>query len=153
MRKAFGFVLIALAIGGCSSGPRKSIDPAHGGMVTYDLGDAKMNAAIAEAKETLPGFIKRLPNLKPDQANVKWAAATKKGHTEHIWVGYLTYKDGWFEGRLINEPEWIEGKKLGDEVRFPSSEVSDWVIWKEDGGQEGGYTDKVMVSDTQSGGK
>lgn len=147
MKKLILIPLVCLAAYACAPKPENAVK----GTKLYESTDWKMNDAIVEAQRTLPEFIKRLPNLDPGDAQVKWAAPVPMGK-EHIWVDHLTYKDGWFEGELVDEPNHIEGKKKGDNVRFAVADASDWIIFKPDGTYEGGYTQKVMEESEVKGG-
>jgi len=135
--------LLCLMAWSCGEAKKPPID-SEKDVIGYEATDPKMNAAIAEAKKTLPDFLKRLPKLDKESSMVKWAAPVGGSDREHIWVNHLEYKDGWFTGDLANEPDNMPGKKMGDHVRFQESDVSDWIIFKPDNTYEGGYTQKVM---------
>lgn len=104
--------------------------------------DAAMQAAIMEARRTVPGFLERLPKLtETEMPLVKVRIGKEDG--EHIWIDQVTYKDGRIHGKLANKPN-SPGYAEGDAVDAAPSEISDWTIIKKDGSSEGGFTIKVM---------
>lgn len=74
--------------------------------------------------------------------------STVDGSKEHIWVDEVDFANGKFTGKLANEPAKIAGKKIGDTVTFAKEDASDWMIFHEDGREEGGFTTKVMEEKT-----
>lgn len=131
-----------LVVIGCN----QSYSPYNGreDIVQVPDGDSKMRAAQQKAKETMDGFISKLPNLKEADVFVKWAAPANNGSKEHIWVEGVKFADGRFTGKLGNQPAAIDGKKLGDKVTFSKEDASDWAIFYHDGREEGGFTNKVV---------
>ncbi len=111
-------------------------------MVDVSKDDAAMNAAIAEAKNTLPTFLAILNQngAKSEDISFKYPL----GGWEHIWVGDVKAEGTFLTGTLSNEPEQ-EGYKFGQEVRVPISEVSDWAYRDEKGVMRGHYTTKVLL--------
>ena len=108
--------------------------------------DAGMNAAIADAQKTLPGFLDCASAALPDgEWLVKWGRAVE-GPTEreHIWVLVSALAAGEITGTLANQPEEFDGQ-AGDVVTFPQAEVSDWMTYDAQGRIEGGYTIRAML--------
>ena len=137
---------LVLLVVGCGSSPQTKVvsRPGEPDVMLTESNDAEMSAAIKEAKRTLPDFIKKLENPGKNEFSVKARMTTPDGGGEHIWVADLTYKSGQFTGVLDNEPVYLTGKKAGDQVTFPESDVTDWIIMNEAGDMQGGFTVAVL---------
>ena len=133
-------LVLALLILGCSG--KESPD----NFVRVSSQDAELNAAIARAQETLPGFLERLANPMSDDADflLKVAMLTKDNGREHIWVKNIERTESGLSGNIANVPVALPGIKIGDRVEFNESDVSDWLISKLDGSMEGGFTVVVL---------
>ena len=124
----FGAAVLALAAPACSQPEEAFIE------VSED--DERMNAAIADAKASLPQFWSRFQARAPEYSDfmVKAAMTTVGGQgIEHIWVDLSDYQAGQVKGRLANEPVHLADElAYGSEVEFPESIVSDWGYSKGD---------------------
>ena len=47
---------------------------------------------------------------------------------EHMWVQVDGFKEGFFIGRLANEPETLTMLKWGDQVKVARENVEDWIL-------------------------
>ena len=106
--------------------------------------DAEMNAAIAEAKRTLPLYLARLDagQLAPSDG-VKVAMPTGEGN-EHIWVHNVARDGDRLTGVLANQPNYLPDLNQGSPVTFTADMVSDW-SYEKDGRMWGNYTTRVML--------
>ena len=104
--------------------------------------DREMNAAKAEAKRTLPGFLKLLaaPPAGTRSYQIKYPLAG----WEYIWVGKLRLEGDAIVGTLINDPE-EPGYTFGQTVRVPLTDVADWGYYNADGVMQGHYTTRVLL--------
>ncbi|MDP2764161.1 MAG: DUF2314 domain-containing protein [Brevundimonas sp.] len=103
-----------------------------------------MNAAVAQARATLPIFLARLDAgdiLPTDSLKVGFPV---DGSHEHIWVNQIARKGDDLTGVLNNEPNYLAGHHLGSAVTFPAALVSDW-SYEKDGKRWGNYTTRVML--------
>jgi uncharacterized protein YegJ (DUF2314 family) len=113
--------------------------------------DAAMNAAIADARQTLPDFLKMAAagDLASEIYSVKRAVPLGNSdggvEVEHIWITLDAIAGDTLTGRYSNQPDYFKAR-LGDRVTFPVSEVSDWSYWDADGMLHGSYTTRVMLS-------
>ena len=105
-------------------------------------GDADaMEKAIAEARATWNTAATHFRG--GGKLNAKFAFVAKGGGHEHIWI-WVTKIDGdRVHGALANDPQRLEGRKLGDTVECRLGDLSDWVF-ERDGKMVGGYTVKVL---------
>ena len=104
--------------------------------------DPQMNAAIAEAQRTLPQFLEFLQTkgAERDSAGFKFPL----GGWEHIWVNQIHRDGDYLVGKLGNVP-MQENYRLGDVVRVPLADISDWAWRDRKGVMQGHYTTRVLL--------
>lgn len=114
-------------------------------MIDYASDDAVMEAAIAKARASLPGFLAKAAQADLSQGGwlVKWAHPVPGGN-EHIWVQLTRVAGPRIQGVLANEPNNFAGH-AGDPVEVPRAQVSDWSYMSDDGRLHGNYTTRVML--------
>ncbi|MEJ8560164.1 DUF2314 domain-containing protein [Yoonia sp. GPGPB17] len=110
--------------------------------------DASMNAAMAEARDTLDVFLENTlsDGQSAPQTMLKVSIPTANGN-EIIWVSPFaqTSATEWI-GILANQPQDIKGANAGDTVTFDTTQIADWALFSEDGVMYGGYTIREMVA-------
>lgn len=104
--------------------------------------DAEMNAAIAEAKRTLPEFLKVVAKPPPGVRDIGFKYPLEGW--EHIWVSNVQRKGDKLTGELDNEPV-AQGYRMGQYVEVPLSQVSDWSYRGADGVMRGHRTTRVIL--------
>lgn len=119
---AVAAVLLALAVPACGQSDPPFIDVAED--------DAAMNAAMDEARASLPQFWSRF-DARGDGARtdfmVKAGMPAAGGGVEHIWVDLDGHADGQVKGRLANRPLYLGADlEYGSPVEFSEAIVSDW---------------------------
>lgn len=131
----------------CLAGPAGAEDAT----INYAENDATMDAAIADARATLPIFLRNALDAKGvslDDALVKVALPTEPGSPtsdEHIWVApFARLQDGSFSGLLANEPVNLGPLRAGDRIDFTEDMISDWHFNAPTGRYWGSYTSRVM---------
>ncbi len=115
-------------------------------VIDFEDSDAAMNAAIADARATLPIFFAVFddPGGQATDLSLKVAVPVGNGGHEHIWTGQIRRTgEAAFEAQLANDPVDFVGK-LGDPIRFAEDEISDWGYMADDG-LHGHYTTRVML--------
>jgi len=150
MRKIlFIFVMCSVIFTSCST-MRELISGEHEDVKWVSSNDTEMNAAIQEAKKTLPLFIQAFQSPTPTQT---WFAIKvafpfgDSGSNEHMWVSKLSLSENQFEGILANEPVDIKDMHFGDRVTVDVQDISDWMII-DDGRLLGGFTIHVLRNRT-----
>jgi uncharacterized protein YegJ (DUF2314 family) len=145
------FLVAVLALASCDK-PTPSNVVRREGKPDYirveDKEQATMEQAIERARKEIDTFIAALANPKPSQSHlsVKKPFSWKNGdetNYEHIWLSYVTFKNGIFHGRVGNEPVDVKDVKLGDEVTLQKAEASDWMYIENDY-LVGGYTIRIL---------
>lgn len=143
--------LAAAALCACGPGPTKAGAEAGAGasqqgdkVVDFSKDDAEMNAAIAQARQTLPTFWKHLEANPDIDHSLKVGLPTASGSLEHIWVANIQPEGDKVLGRLANAPVDLPGLEAGSPVTFTRDQISDWSYVK-DGKMYGHYTTRVVV--------
>lgn len=111
-------------------------------VIEFQTSDAKMNAAKAEAQETLPEWLAVLADPQAGASDISFKFPLDGW--EHIWVGNVSLDDGRLQGTLNNSPH-SEGWALGDPVSVPLELVSDWGYRGADGVMRGHRTTRVIL--------
>lgn len=113
-------------------------------IVNFRDTDAEMNAAMAEARRTLPTFWKLLASdpVVAETGKIKVGFDTSGG-LEHIWVREVRYEKGVVRGLLDNRPVYLEASK-GDPVTIDPAKISDWSYIRNDR-MYGSFTTRVML--------
>ncbi len=106
--------------------------------------DPEVNAAIAEARRTLPEVWRRMAQRGPGESGLKVALRTSRGGYEHIWVDSIVRQDGRITARLANDPDNIPGLKLGSPVVVDPAAISDW-SYRSGGRLYGHFTTRVLL--------
>jgi uncharacterized protein YegJ (DUF2314 family) len=101
---------------------------------------AAMHQAVREARKTVGKFIAALKNPGPGQQDFEVKKPFVQGsEVEHIWLSDVRFVGKHFEGRVDNQPQKIQGVKLGQVVSVNPKEISDW-LYVDSGKLVGGYT-------------
>jgi uncharacterized protein YegJ (DUF2314 family) len=136
-------LLIALALASASLSAAPAAAQPADEIIDYTARDKAMNAAIAEARRTLPEFWRMHAQVGGDKASLKVAFPIPRGGNEHMWLGGIERDGDKVTGVLLNMPRDVDHKK-GQTLTIDMSRVSDWHIEK-NGRMWGNYTTRVMV--------
>ena len=146
-----GLALSLLA--GCTDANRPEVIQISPTTAGYHKTDRKMNAAIAQARETLPKALDTARLASGGYASglqLKVAVPSQRG-TEVIWVGSIAPKgDDSFTGAFVNTPIGLPGKTRGSKVSFAQSAIFDWSLPAGSGRYFGNYTTRVIAADLPS---
>jgi uncharacterized protein YegJ (DUF2314 family) len=108
--------------------------------------DPTVNAAIAQARATLPIFWKKFDAHAPGVSayRIKAALTSAHGGVEHIWIDVLSHSGVAVRGTLANDPADLADLKFGSEVTAPVEKISDW-MYQKDGKIYGAFTLRVLA--------
>ena len=121
----------------------KLMDEAPVPIVQIGEDDPRMQAAVQEARDNWPKFVRAFENRAGENFGVK-APISRNGNTEFIWLEVTAIENGVVYGKLANEPMDLGSLKLGDNVKTKECEINDWAYF--DGEQPYGmYTVKVLT--------
>ena len=105
--------------------------------------DARMQAAVAEARRRYPEFVRAFNAGKGNAYSVK-APITVADNTEFIWIEVQAANADVVRGKLANEPINLGALRIGDEVEVPAAELNDWAFMHENQ-MVGGFTVKLLM--------
>jgi len=131
--------VLALVIVGTKLRPTSDRD----GVFSVPNDDPVMEAAIADAKRTLPDLLAAMAE-GVDSYSVKVPVTDAHG-TEHFWLSSVEYEDGVFFGTIDNDPDMVQSVKLGQRYSVKATEISDW-LYVRDGKVAGNRTLKALFS-------
>jgi uncharacterized protein YegJ (DUF2314 family) len=104
----------------------------------------KMDAAILQARQTLPQFIAALQSPSPTQSRFIIKLPVSDGReTEHMWMSNVTYDGTEFVGILMDDPHNVRGYQMRQTVRVTPDKITDWA-YGDNGEMIGGYTQIVL---------
>jgi uncharacterized protein YegJ (DUF2314 family) len=105
-----------------------------------------MKAAIQQARDTLPLFVKAYKSPTPTQTYFSIKARFPYGddrNAEYMWISNLSLEESRFKGIMDNEPIYVNNIHLGDTVVVEMDDISDWMII-DNGRLLGGFTIHVL---------
>ncbi|HET6598019.1 MAG TPA: DUF2314 domain-containing protein [Anaerolineales bacterium] len=107
--------------------------------------DAELEAAIAQARDSLDNFIAKITTPHPDRtlAAVKVRFTPPGEPPQDIWVDQVKYADDGLEGAMGDDLPLLR-LKFGETIKIAEEDIVDWAI-VEDGKLVGGYTIRLAV--------
>ena len=85
-----------------------------------------------KAQEELPYLIEFMETHKDLDAKLfRYAVKSnfkEEDKSEHMWAQVYEFKDGYFIGKLANEPASLKLIKYADDVKVDQAEVEDWIL-------------------------
>ena len=102
--------------------------------------DPDMNAARGKARATLDSFLAANASPAPGSRAYSIKVKVSDGEAvEHFWVKKFRRDGDGFAGAIDNAPEIVHTVRLGQEIRFARSEISDW-MYIDNGKMKGNFT-------------
>lgn len=129
MKLSLFFLSVTLLLAGCDKRPETLVS-------SYD--QKAMDTAISTAKARVEEFIAVLQANGADSFSVK-APITDSHGTEHFWITDVSFKDGFFTGKVGNEPGIVKNVQFGQDWRIAKADISDW-MYKRGEKIHGGFT-------------
>ncbi len=107
--------------------------------------NAELDAAIAQARDSLPTFIQTIATPHADRTfvAVKVRFFPPGESPQDIWVDDVTYTDGVFHGNMGDDIPSLK-LELGEKISINEKDILDWMI-VQDGKLIGGYTIRLAV--------
>jgi len=100
-------------------------------------GQEELNAAIHEARATLPRFF---VELKGGEGDFLLKVPVRSGReVEQVWISDLHYVGCKFTGRITSKADSERGAGVDQSYPVTGGDISDWMI-ERDGEIYGGYT-------------
>ncbi|MDR1901491.1 MAG: DUF2314 domain-containing protein [Treponema sp.] len=115
-------------------------------METADEGLAKI---AEEARRSIPDFVRTLQHPGPGESEfcVKYGfdADRESGFDkEYLWLSSISFRDGFYFGKIMNIPQYISYFKQGDTVPFIIDDIVDW-MYQDNGKIAGGKSIKYLI--------
>ena len=108
-------------------------------------GDTALDSAIAQARDSLDEFVKRIaaPHANRTFVAVKVRFAPPGESTQDIWVDEVNHTNGVFRGTMGDDIPSLR-LEAGEKVTINEEDIIDWML-VEDGKLIGGYTIRLAV--------
>jgi uncharacterized protein YegJ (DUF2314 family) len=93
--------------------------------------DTVLKTYKEKAQDGLNYLIEFMDDHEKDDEYFRYAVKAnfiEDDDSEHMWVQVSEFKDGYFIGRLANEPNTIKLIKYGDAVNVLRGNVEDWIL-------------------------
>jgi uncharacterized protein YegJ (DUF2314 family) len=110
---------------------KKSSNDGKNNIISLQSGDAVIEAYKEKAQSELQYLIGFMNDNERDEELFRYAIKarfTEGEDVEHMWVQVDDFKNGYFLGRLANEPNTIKSIKYGDNVTIQRTDVEDWIL-------------------------
>ena len=107
--------------------------------------DTELDAAIQQARDSLPAFIQTIATPHTDRtlAAVKVRFTPPGESPQDIWVDEVTYSDGVLRGSVGDDLPALR-LEFGQKINVDEKDILDWMI-VEDGKLIGGYTIRLAM--------
>ncbi len=134
----------AMAQATSKAGAQAGADQAPAVMVPDS--DPAMEAAIADARRTLPIFWRMYDSPPEGTGNyqVNVALPTTTGALEYIWLVVQSHDANTVTGKIDNPPEHLAGMVYGQVITVKTEVIADWMYAKNDK-LWGNFTTRVML--------
>ena len=120
MKLSLLFLGVILLLAGCHKRPDTLVN---------DYDPKAMETAISTAKGRVDEFIAVLKANGADSFSVK-APITDSHGTEHFWITDVSFADGFFTGKVGNEPGIVKNVQLGQDWKIAKGDISDWMYMR-----------------------
>jgi uncharacterized protein YegJ (DUF2314 family) len=100
-------------------------------VVSLSHNDATLQTFKNKAQEELPYLISFMVSHKKNEDFFRYAVKAnfiEDDKAEHMWVQVSDFDDGYFIGRLANEPVTVKLIKYVDAVKVSPKNVEDWIL-------------------------
>lgn len=109
--------------------------------------DPEMARAYAKARASLDEFLSLMESKRPDLSDFSVKVGVKDGaRTEYFWLDELSRTGDDFTGTISNEPQFVEGVKIGQRYAFKRADIVDWMYVSGLGKMHGNFTACAMLT-------
>jgi uncharacterized protein YegJ (DUF2314 family) len=117
--------------------------------IAMETADEELAKIAEEAGQALYDFIRTLQRPGPGEEGfcVKYGFNAEQGsgfNKEYLWLSDISFKDGFYFGKIMNIPQYIPYFKQGDTVSFIIDDVVDW-MYQDNGKIVGGKSIKYLI--------
>lgn len=137
--------LIGLAFGAAIGATAQAQKPERETIVNVPRADPQMNAARDRALAELPDFFRHFAHPGPGERRFMIKFDIIPGErAEFVWAGDIDRSTNPMTGILVNQPEWIDGYRIGQRVPIREEDIVDWSYFQ-GGVMQGSYTQRVLL--------
>ena len=116
-------------------------------ILDYAKNDARMNAAMEKSLATLPAFDAALEHKLLGILNVR--VPYGEGGNEYLWLTNVRRNaDGSYDGTITDVVAHAPYLHQGSPYPARRDQVADWMFRAETGGDHGGWTGRLMQTDS-----
>jgi uncharacterized protein YegJ (DUF2314 family) len=117
--------------------------------IAVESADEELAKIAEEARGSLHDFIQTLQRPGPGEGEfcVKYGFDAEQGSgfdKEYLWLSDISFRDGFYFGKIVNIPQYIPYFKQGDTVSFMIDDVVDW-MYQDNGRIAGGKSIKYLI--------
>jgi uncharacterized protein YegJ (DUF2314 family) len=117
--------------------------------IAVETTDEELAKIAEEARQTLHDFIRTLQRPIPGEGEfyVKYGFYAEQGSSfdkEYLWLSDISFRDGFYFGKIMNIPQYIPYFKQGDRVSFIIDDIVDW-MYQDNGKIVGGKSIKYLI--------
>lgn len=115
-------------------------------IIQIEASDAKINAAIKEAKERLPELIGAFERLGAKSHALIKGRFTSGDQVEYLWLEVVSLGAGAVKGKVVNQP-YAEGLPAKDSVvDVKLDDIVDWMYLDEKEEAQGMFVERILRS-------
>jgi len=141
MRPILVFLLSLLAVVTSSGRARAQEDR----VVTVDVGDAELNAAMAKARGSLDVFWKQFAHPDPGVSDLTLKIRISDANgTEAFWLTDIQRDGEDLSGTINNDADVVKSVRLGQRYAFRVADITDW-SFQRNGKTVGNETARVLI--------
>ncbi|MDR2095951.1 MAG: DUF2314 domain-containing protein [Treponema sp.] len=117
--------------------------------IAVESADEGLAEIAEEARRSIHDFIRVLQRPGPGEGEfcVKYGfdAERQSGFgKEYLWLSDISFKDGFYFGKIMNIPRYISYFRQGDTVSFIIDDIADW-MYQDNGKIVGGMSIKYLI--------
>lgn len=112
-------------------------------------GDAEMEAARQQARDSVALFLRLLENPKPGAEYCVKKQFDEGENSEHIWLNDVKLANGRFVGYVGNDPGIVKNIAFDDQVEVALEDISDWMVMLDGDIIHGGFTVELLMKRRQ----
>ena len=137
----------ALSFAAAPAAPAASAEQQGVETLDYDPADPGIQAAVKEARKTLPGFLKLTTTPASNIAMVAVKVEIRQGkEREYIWVTPFKVEGSGYKGQVNDIPRRVRTVKTGEFIAFTREDIVDWAYMDTHARQlRGNYTTCVLL--------
>jgi uncharacterized protein YegJ (DUF2314 family) len=117
--------------------------------IAVESADEELAEIAEEARRSIHDFIRTFQHPDPGKGEfcVKYGFDAEQGSgfdKEYLWLSEISFRDGFYFGKIMNIPRYISYFRQGDTVSFIIDDIADW-MYQDNGKIVGGRSIKYLI--------